>query len=198
MATFDPKEAEAILIEAARRESRAATGQTGVSRERLAAMAAELEIAPETLEAVLSEREAKSEDAALRTAFIRERRGAVSSHVVPYVLVCALLIFLWAITGGGHPWFLYPVVGWGFGVVSHIAAAYPTSGTAFEAEFAAFQKKHIRRERDKARRENKRAAKETKSETVKESVQTTDVAKERDWNAPVEPEAQTVSVGRKK
>ncbi len=202
MATFDQKEAETILIEAARRESRAVTGQGSVSRERLAAMAAELDIAPETLEAVLMEREAASENTVLRKAFIRERRDEITSHVVPYLLVCGSLFLFWAITGGGHPWFLYPVVGWGVGVVSHIAAAYPASGTAFETEFAAYQKKHLRRERDKVRREAKRAAKqETKAESVAEAVVATvssETPKARDWNTPIGDEQQTITIGHKK
>jgi hypothetical protein len=53
---------------------------------------------------------------------LSKSRTAFRSHLIPYVSVNAFLIFLWAITGGGHPWFIYPLLGWGVGLSNHWTA----------------------------------------------------------------------------
>ncbi|MDQ8045478.1 MAG: 2TM domain-containing protein [Solirubrobacteraceae bacterium] len=61
----------------------------------------------------------------------RERRErAVSSgartsfrvHFSVFVAVNLLLVAIWATTTPGYPWFLWPLLGWGVGVVAHFAA----------------------------------------------------------------------------
>ena len=52
-------------------------------------------------------------------------RGARTSfriHATVYVAVQVLLIVVWALTGMGHPWFLYALLGWGVGLAAHYAA----------------------------------------------------------------------------
>ena len=48
-------------------------------------------------------------------------KGGFRGHLIPFITVNAFLFFIWAMTGGGHPWFLYPLGGWGIGLVSHYA-----------------------------------------------------------------------------
>ena len=46
-------------------------------------------------------------------------------HFGVYLAVQALLIAIWATTphgGGGVPWFVYPLLGWGIGLVAHFIA----------------------------------------------------------------------------
>ncbi|HEX9681725.1 MAG TPA: 2TM domain-containing protein [Acidimicrobiales bacterium] len=52
------------------------------------------------------------------------RRRAFLVHAAIWAAVNAMLVSVWASTGGGHPWFIYPLLGWGIGVVSHGASAY--------------------------------------------------------------------------
>ncbi|MBC7808427.1 MAG: 2TM domain-containing protein [Akkermansiaceae bacterium] len=198
---FDTSEAEAVLMEAARRQARAVGSATSVSRDRLEAMAAELDIPPETLHEVLAEREAGASEAALRAAFIAERRGTILPHLVPYLSICAMLFFIWLASGGGSPWFIFPVMGWGIGMASHVAAVYPASGAAFEAGLEEYKKKVERRERDRARRTAKRAekvsAKEQKSGTVTLPEENSPQKSTSSWGASEEPQTQVLRAGRK-
>jgi len=51
------------------------------------------------------------------------------AHLTAYILVNAMLIFIWWWAGGGFPWFLFVTLFWGIGLVSHAFATY--SGGAF-------------------------------------------------------------------
>ncbi len=52
------------------------------------------------------------------------RRRALYVHVVVWAAVNIFLFVVWAATGGGHPWFLYPLAGWGIGVAAHAAVTF--------------------------------------------------------------------------
>jgi uncharacterized membrane protein len=52
------------------------------------------------------------------------RRRAFLVHLSVYAAVNVMLIGVWALAGGGFPWFLFPLMGWGVGVVAHGATAY--------------------------------------------------------------------------
>ena len=41
------------------------------------------------------------------------------SHVLVYVFVNVLVIGVWAISGGGYFWPIWPILGWGIGVAAH-------------------------------------------------------------------------------
>ena len=54
-----------------------------------------------------------------RAAPRRERRRLWDSeHVRTYVAVCSMLVVIWALTGAGHFWPIWPILGWGIGVVA--------------------------------------------------------------------------------
>ena len=40
-------------------------------------------------------------------------------HVTVYLAVMVLLIFINVVSWSGYPWFLWPLGGWGFGLVIH-------------------------------------------------------------------------------
>lgn len=40
-------------------------------------------------------------------------------HVVVFVLVNVMLIIIWAATGGGYFWPIWPIGGWAIGLASH-------------------------------------------------------------------------------
>ncbi len=48
----------------------------------------------------------------------RRRRHWDSEHVRAYVAVMLLLVAIWALTGMGYFWPIWPMLGWGIGVVA--------------------------------------------------------------------------------
>lgn len=41
-------------------------------------------------------------------------------HLAVYIAVHILLVLIWAFAaGGGFPWFIFPIVGWGIGLLFH-------------------------------------------------------------------------------
>ncbi len=45
-------------------------------------------------------------------------------HFSIYLIVNALLIVFWYVTGAGFPWFIFPLFGWGVGVAAHFFGAF--------------------------------------------------------------------------
>lgn len=43
-------------------------------------------------------------------------------HLGVYLAVNVLLVAIWATSGRGYPWFIYPILGWGIGLVAHAIA----------------------------------------------------------------------------
>ena len=52
------------------------------------------------------------------------RRRTFWVHASVYAAVNLMLIGVWALAGGGYPWFLFPLMGWGVGLVAHGATAF--------------------------------------------------------------------------
>jgi hypothetical protein len=50
----------------------------------------------------------------------RERaRRAFAEHLRTYVMVMVLLVAIWALTGMGYFWPVWPALGWGIGILCH-------------------------------------------------------------------------------
>jgi hypothetical protein len=49
------------------------------------------------------------------------RRG-YSEHLRSYLMVMALLVTIWALTGMGYFWPVWPMLGWGIGIACHRAS----------------------------------------------------------------------------
>jgi uncharacterized membrane protein len=45
-----------------------------------------------------------------------KKRRDFSTHVVIYLIVNAMLVGIWAVTGAGFFWPIFPILGWGIGV----------------------------------------------------------------------------------
>ncbi len=52
-------------------------------------------------------------------ALSRRQAHDVRVHTTTYLLVSLALILVWAATGAGYFWPLWPVLGWGIGVLCH-------------------------------------------------------------------------------
>lgn len=52
------------------------------------------------------------------------RRRAWWLHAAVYLTTNLALVVIWALTGADHPWFLYPILGWGIGLAAHGASAF--------------------------------------------------------------------------
>jgi hypothetical protein len=53
---------------------------------------------------------------------IRKRKASVRAILTPYVVVNVFLVLIWAIGGFGYFWPIWPILGWGLGVVLSLAA----------------------------------------------------------------------------
>ncbi|MDP9352022.1 MAG: 2TM domain-containing protein [Chloroflexota bacterium] len=49
-----------------------------------------------------------------------EPGDGVGGHVTSYLLVMAMLVGIWALTGADYFWPIWPMMGWGIGVASHV------------------------------------------------------------------------------
>ena len=55
---------------------------------------------------------------------VQAKRGFYK-HLFAYVLVNAILVVVWAFpAGGGYPWFLWVIGGWGIGVVMNFIEVF--------------------------------------------------------------------------
>jgi class 3 adenylate cyclase len=87
----------------------------------------------------------KAEDGTPATAFqiykqkklrdVKRAKGGFRGHLVPFLAVNGFLTFLYfTVSAGQHPWFLYPLFGWGIGLVSHWTAVKAAKKSAGELE----------------------------------------------------------------
>lgn len=186
--TYQQDEAEQILREAARREFEAATAESRpIPHERLVAMAEELGISVETLNAVLAEKAAGTTQAegrqrtdealrliAERNAFIAERREGFLWDFWSYLGVNAFLIAIHLLTQGGYFWPIWPILGWGLGLFFHALASLPTSGPTFEAAFEQWREERRRKEERKQRNRKRAEQRRAKKQTTEASAQETE------------------------
>jgi len=82
-------------------------------------------------------------DEALRDLALTQlkKKRDLWANLLAYVLVNGCLIAIWAVTGSGFFWPIFPILGWGIGVFFHAWDVY--SGAPSEAR--------IRREMDRLR-----------------------------------------------
>jgi hypothetical protein len=48
-----------------------------------------------------------------------ERKQEFYAHLLAYVLVNGMLVAIWAMTGAGFFWPIFPILGWGIGIAFH-------------------------------------------------------------------------------
>lgn len=81
----------------------------------------------------MSDEGARHEAALTRLKGKRDFKG----HLAVYVIINALLVGIWAASGGSYFWPIWPMIGWGVGVAFHGWGAYferPISETDIQRE----------------------------------------------------------------
>jgi Domain of unknown function (DUF1707)/2TM domain len=53
-----------------------------------------------------------------------DARAGFGEHLRTYLWVMALLVAIWALTGMGYFWPVWPALGWGIGIASHASAVF--------------------------------------------------------------------------
>ncbi len=54
-----------------------------------------------------------------------KKRRVFSPHLLTYIVVNAGLFFIWLMTdSGGYPWFIWPIFGWGIGLIFHFLGIF--------------------------------------------------------------------------
>ncbi|HSI81036.1 MAG TPA: 2TM domain-containing protein [Solirubrobacterales bacterium] len=72
-----------------------------------------------------------------------KKKRDFKAHVLMYLAVNAGLVVVWALTGGDFFWPIFPILGWGIGVVANAWDAYGRRP---------FSEDQIRREAERLRR----------------------------------------------
>jgi hypothetical protein len=68
-------------------------------------------------------------------------------HFTIYVLVSIMLYIIWRATWTGYPWFIWPIFGWGIGIISHFLGVFVFSGQSN------WERRAIEKEMGRLRRE---------------------------------------------
>ena len=77
---------------------------------------------------------------------VEEKKGFFI-HLSVYILVNSLLVIIWAFpSGGGNPWFLWPLGGWGIGLLFHFLGVFVFS------KKSNWERKEIEKEADRLRK----------------------------------------------
>lgn len=84
-------------------------------------------------------------DPGLREQAVRrlKKKRDFKAHLLIYLVVNAGLVVIWAVTGSGFFWPIFPILGWGIGIVANAWDAYGQKP---------FSEDQIRREADRLRR----------------------------------------------
>ena len=53
-----------------------------------------------------------------------EAKRAFSVHAAMYIIVNVLLVVVWAASGHGYFWPIWPIAGWGIGLAAHAYVTY--------------------------------------------------------------------------
>jgi len=54
---------------------------------------------------------------------VEEKKGFYI-HFAVYIAVNIMLVIIWAVTGAGFPWFVFPLGGWGIGILFHFLGVF--------------------------------------------------------------------------
>ncbi len=82
---------------------------------------------------------------------VEEKKGFYV-HLVVYIIVNAILVAIWAANdsgNGGVPWFIYPLGGWGIGLIFHLLSVFVFNNNTN------WERRQVEKEAEKLRRSNR-------------------------------------------
>ena len=80
---------------------------------------------------------------------VEEKKGFFT-HLAVYVAVNIMLVLIWAfVTDGGFPWFIFPLAGWGIGILFHFLGVFVFSRQT------GWEKREIEKEVERLRKSGK-------------------------------------------
>lgn len=65
---------------------------------------------------------------------LARKRVEFRRHLVVYFVINAVLWLLWYVSGQGYPWPIWPMAGWGIGVIFHYLFEFRTTPLLSEEE----------------------------------------------------------------
>jgi hypothetical protein len=72
----------------------------------------------------MSNYEDRPEDARARAVRSLKKKAEFRNHLLAYVVVNAAIVIVWVMTGSGFFWPMFPILGWGIGLLFHAQDVY--------------------------------------------------------------------------
>ncbi|MEM9088979.1 MAG: 2TM domain-containing protein [Cyanobacteria bacterium P01_F01_bin.53] len=111
-----------------------------LTRTQLAEIAAELNIAPETLWSAEREWLALKSTSTQQMLFNKERRQKFQHHLIRYGIFNSFLLLL-NLLAGGYGFAAFVALSWGIGLALHGWRAYQSSGFRYQQDFESWQRR---------------------------------------------------------
>lgn len=140
---YSRDEVDAILGRAVERERTA----DDLSQEQLVAVAAEVGVSASSIERAINEIASERRDSDALAQLRRDAWRGFFAHLIPYLCVNGLLVLLNLLTTQ-FPWAIFPILGWGIGIFSHLLAVAMPNRERLERRL----ERKRERERERARR----------------------------------------------
>jgi hypothetical protein len=74
-------------------------------------------------------------------------RKGFFGNLATYIVINAMLVVIWAVSGGGYMWFLWVAGGWGVALIFHALSVF-----VFPKEGGDWEQAQVRKEMDKIRK----------------------------------------------
>lgn len=117
--TYNSEEMQQILEVAFRRKQ-----QGEYTREQIIEIASELGVSPESLQAAEKEWLTKNIEVKQEQISNSQQRKGFQSHLFIFIAINAFLVILNLLVSPGYFWAIYPILGWGLGLLLHGIKVY--------------------------------------------------------------------------
>ncbi|WP_414752298.1 2TM domain-containing protein [Anabaena sp. CCY 9910] len=134
--TYNSEQMQQILQKAFARQQ-----QGEISRQQIIEIASELGVSSASLQAAEQEWLSQEIGDKKRQRFHAQRREEFKTHLITFIGVNGLLVVLNLLTSPSYFWAIFPLLGWGLGLLFSGIKAYKTSGGSYEHDFQEWSKK---------------------------------------------------------
>ncbi|MFM6155941.1 MAG: 2TM domain-containing protein [Cuspidothrix sp.] len=117
--TYNSEEMQQILEVAFRRKQ-----QGEYTREQIIEIASELGVSSESLQAAEQEWLTKNVEVKQEKMSHSQQQKAFKSHLLIFIAINAFLVILNLVVSPGYFWAIYPMLGWGLGLLLHGIKVY--------------------------------------------------------------------------